>query len=185
MKKFAFPLVLIAVAAGLAGLFILGNRGSKPPQETERMGTKHAEMPSRTHVPDGTEIKYSTNPPTSGDHYAAPETGGIKESEIQDGKAVHNLEHGYIWITYRPCTDQVKDSCLSEDQIKDLKRVARELPGDPSFNSQKFVLSPRSKNTKTITLVSWTYSLDLDKVDGETIRKFYESNVNQAPELVP
>lgn len=185
MKKFAFPLVLIVVAAGLTGLFLLGNKGSKTEQPKQRLGTKHAEMPSRTHVADGTEVKYSTNPPTSGDHYAAPDTAGIKESEIPDGKAVHNLEHGYIWITYRPCTDQVKTGCLSDDQVKDLKRAARELPGDPSFNSQKFILSPRSKNTKPITLVAWTYTLDLDKVDASIIRQFYESNVNQAPELVP
>lgn len=186
MKKLAFPLILIALAGTLTAVFVLGNKGAKPKDVSkERIGTKHAEMPGKNHVPDTTQITYSTSPPTSGDHFAAPEEAGIKEGEIADGKAVHNLEHGYIWITYRPCNDQVKDNCLNEQQIKDLKKASRDLPGDPSFNSQKFILSPRSKNSKAITLAAWTYSLDMNSVDPGTIRKFYDGNVNQGPELVP
>jgi hypothetical protein len=185
VKKFGFPLILVVIAAALAGLFVLGNKDKKAEPAKPRLGTKHEEMPSRNHVADGTAIKYSGNPPTSGDHFAQPEEAGIKEGEIPDGKAVHNLEHGYIWITYRPCNDQIKDNCLSESQIKDLKRAASDLPGDPSFNKQKFILSPRSANPKVITLVAWNYSYDLEAVDANVIKEFYDTNVNQGSELVP
>lgn len=187
MKKIAFPLALALLAGGLIGLFLLGskNKPTTNEQQAEKIGQDVPVMPDSSHVADGTKITYSTNPPTSGQHYAAPAEAGIKEGEIADEQAVHNLEHGYIWITYRPCGDQIKDNCLDENQIKELKRAAQDLPPDPVNNVQKYILSPRSRNERKITLVAWGALHHVDQVDAGQIRQFYDGRVNKGPEILP
>ncbi len=79
-QKRPFPLVpvligvgvLLAVAAG-AWLFF-GDNTSRVPAAEKSPGGPVATMPSREHVPDGTRVQYSTNPPTSGDHWQGPAT---------------------------------------------------------------------------------------------------------------
>ena len=65
---------------------------------------------SAQHVPDGTPIQYSTNPPTSGDHYAEPAAVGFYEPGGDTGAAteqlVHNMEHGQVIIWYSPSAPQ-------------------------------------------------------------------------------
>src|SRR3989344_5933273 len=45
---------------------------------------------------------YLTNPPVSGWHYAQTAEWGIYDKELVDQNVIHNLEHGGIWISYRP-----------------------------------------------------------------------------------
>src|SRR3989344_6200472 len=45
---------------------------------------------------------YNSNPPTSGWHYEEWESKGVYKEQQPDEGLVHNLEHGYIWISYRP-----------------------------------------------------------------------------------
>lgn len=54
----------------------------------------------RTHVDIGTEMKYGTNPPTSGNHYAQWTKWGTYDSPKDDRNLVHSLEHGYVILSY-------------------------------------------------------------------------------------
>ena len=54
------------------------------------------------HVPVGEAVDYSSYPPTSGDHWPPGEQAscGFYEDGLEDERAVHNLEHGNIVVSY-------------------------------------------------------------------------------------
>ena len=58
------------------------------------------------HVEDGTDIQYTTQPPSSGNHYGSPADAGFYDSAIPEEQAVHNLEHGQIVVWYNPSASQ-------------------------------------------------------------------------------
>jgi hypothetical protein len=55
---------------------------------------------SRNHVT--TPVAYSQKPPVGGDHAPVPENCGFYSAAIPAENGVHSLEHGAVWITYRP-----------------------------------------------------------------------------------
>lgn len=62
-------------------------------------GRKIAEL-ARNHVPEGTRVDYNSNPPTSGPHYESFYPAGFYEEILTDEKLVHNLEHGFVIVSY-------------------------------------------------------------------------------------
>ncbi|HEY4378129.1 MAG TPA: DUF3105 domain-containing protein, partial [Acidimicrobiales bacterium] len=65
-------------------------------------GVTFTKEPNRDHV-NGV-IKYDTTPPIGGNHSPiwADCAGTVYAAAIADENAVHMLEHGAIWITYKP-----------------------------------------------------------------------------------
>lgn len=120
----------------------------------------------RSHVNVGdNHVAYNSNPPTSGPHSEAL-PWGFNEEEISDENAVHNLEHGGIWISYKN---------LDEESVDVLREIARD-------NSQSIIVSPRTANDSTVAVVSWGQILKLDNVDKEEINAFIKNNINNSPE---
>ena len=67
------------------------------------------ELPSlgRSHVPEGAPIEPPSRPATSGSHYPSwlDPAGPVIDHPVDrglEGYAVHNLEHGYVLMYYRP-----------------------------------------------------------------------------------
>jgi hypothetical protein len=60
---------------------------------------KIAEL-GREHIEDISKIKFTSNPPTSGPHFATWAKPGQFDQVISDGFLLHSLEHGYIVISY-------------------------------------------------------------------------------------
>ncbi len=54
------------------------------------------------HVPAGTDVVYTHNPPASGPHYALWARSGDYAEPIDRRNWVHNLEHGWLVLAYRP-----------------------------------------------------------------------------------
>ena len=124
------------------------------------------------HIPENApQPEYNSNPPTSGPHYANPAPWGVKTEPIKDEIAVHNLEHGGIWIAYQP--DQVDQATI--DQLTTIVR------GYPS----KVLLSPRPANDTPIALVSWGRLMKLTTIDNAKIDEFIGRNKNKGPEKIP
>lgn len=134
----------------------------------------------REHIPLGaTPPKlYNSNPPSSGGHFRSPANWGVYDYEVHDQIVIHNLEHGGIWIAYRPT--------LSQSMVGELKKIADE------FGGSKIVMAPRSANDADVAVVSWGRLIKFDMVNGvlsdeqkEDVRAFYQSFKNKGPEFVP
>ena len=64
-----------------------------------------------------TPVSYPQRPPVGGDHSPIWQNCGFYDDPIANENGVHSLEHGVVWITYRPD--------LSQDQVNALRRLAR------------------------------------------------------------
>lgn len=125
-----------------------------------------------THVPVGSVLpEYTSNPPSSGPHYAQTARSGFRVQAIPDQNVIHNLEHGDIWIAYHPR--------VSEDVSEILKK----------FTAPKVIITPREANDTDIALVAWgrldTFNIEGDVVPDQRIRDFIKRYVNKGPERVP
>jgi len=124
------------------------------------------EIEGRDHVDSSVDVNYQTNPPTSGDHLAEAENWGIYQKEIDDKAAVHSMEHGGIWISYKD---------ISDEEIEILEGLGKK-------NSQSTVVSPRSNNDSQIVIASWGRMMKLDQADAPLIQKYINKYKNQSPE---
>lgn len=57
----------------------------------------------RDHVTDIFDVKYNSDPPTSGPHFPIWAKRGIYDRLISDGYLIHSMEHGYVILWY-DCT---------------------------------------------------------------------------------
>ncbi|MEZ5061107.1 MAG: DUF3105 domain-containing protein [Solirubrobacterales bacterium] len=134
-----------------------------------------------THFSDLNKVvKYATEPPTSGDHYASAENGS---GALADGaylntpnwnRAVHALEHGRIQIQY--------SSDLPEEDQLALKGVFDEdRPGVDLF--------PNDDMPYAVAAAAWTNLVGCKTFEGaktlDVIRAFRDSFRGQGPEQIP
>ena len=133
--------------------------------EENRLGEKVSIM-NRDHISVGdSHDAYNSNPPTSGPH-AGPARWGFSSEEILDENAIHNLEHGGIWISYKN---------IDDDSIEVLEKIAKQ-------NSASVIVSPREENDTNIAVTSWGRLMRLDAVNEDLINEFIRQNKNKSPE---
>ncbi len=123
----------------LGGAFLVVN-SSKP------LPGQAVAVLGRAHVPVGTKVTYNSNPPTSGDHYATPQNGGVYNSPIPDGYLIHSLEHGYVIISYNCDFGKNKNACLS---------FVNQLKQKVDSDSWKLILIPRPVLDANFALTAW------------------------------
>ena len=126
------------------------------------------------HVPLGSVVVYSTDPPTSGDHYPIAVGGGYYEFEIEAPYLVHSMEHGGAIIYYHP-------GVVTNSQKNSLKALARDHPG--VFG--QVVCVPRNDAAYPIILTAWTRRLRLSTYDQDRIDGFLALFLDQGPESAP
>ena len=162
LAKIIVVLVVLAVVGGIA--FLL----TRPTAPEVQIGEKVEEQ-GRNHITQGAPSKfsYNTNPPTSGPHWPQQATCKIYEEEIADEAALHSLEHGAVWISYKDKSDK--------DLVNKLTEIVKGNPG-------KVLLSPRSKNDSKIAVAAWTRILKQDSLDENQIKDFIKNYRNQSPE---
>lgn len=175
---FTRPLVLAAVAATVvlaittAGGLLVFSREQPLPQVTPAPTLLGEAVPMglASHVDSAAELELTPGaPPSGGPHFASPLGAGISTTPVADGNAIHSLEHGMVWITYRA-------DLIGERDLETLTAVARAHRGD-------VILSPRPENAAPAAVVSWGRRLILPTpVARETLEAFVVTNVDQAPE---
>lgn len=157
-------LILLGIMIG--GLYWAVNAAqtaskNRPGEAVTIMGSDHV-------APGGAaDVTYNSNPPTSGPH-AGPTSWGFSSEEILAENAIHNLEHGGIWITYKN---------IDEASITTLEGIAKQ-------NSASVMISPRAANDANIAVASWGRILKLETVDEIAIRDFIRQNKNKSPEPI-
>jgi Protein of unknown function (DUF3105) len=160
--------VLAATVAGLlplAGCGLLGsdssNANSGPqrphvPQVVNYRITQPEWVANRNH--EYGHISYPTSPPVGGNHNPLWQDceGEIYAAPIANEHAVHSLEHGAVWVTYRPD--------LPGDQIRELEDLVRDRPF--------MMMSPYPNMDAKISLQAWGYQLKVDSADDPSILAF-------------
>lgn len=197
MEKYFKWIMLAVVVLGVVGIvFFIRTQKEKP------LPGMTVPIVGQTHVPDGTIVThYNSNPPTSGDHYQVPLNWGVYSEPVQDEKAVHNLEHGGVWVTYNcnipadgkePKDFDASSSASPEIASKsavvdstDCKSLIGTLEGITKGYRSKVFLSPRSKNDSRVAIVSWGRIWKMNKIDIERVKEFIQLNRNRGPEFVP
>ncbi len=168
MKKILIIVGIVLLACTLA-VFLFW-KDTKTAALTKAVNLAGTEEPDegRTHIPVGSSHDaYKTNPPTSGSHYAEPAAWGVYETALPDEQLVHNLEHGGIWISYKPNIDA--------DTKAKLIDLGKQYP-------KAVIVTPRANNPHSIEVASWRRLMDLDSFERNKIVDFIKRNKNQSPE---
>lgn len=152
----------------------------------------------RVHIPIGTEVKYSTNPPTFGPHYPDWIQAGVYDSPKDDRNLVHSLEHGYVIMRYKCSEGLGKTQTASESGNPDDRNSSS--PSNSEFSEicktrkdelakiyekkgkHKLIVVPREKLETNFALTSWGYLDKFDEFDSARIEKFIDAHLEQGPE---
>lgn len=141
------------------------------------VGVKVDVMPTRDHVPAGTDPgPYNTNPPSSGNHYAehfSSEFFNEKKYNYPEGYLVHNLEHGYAIFWYN-CDLLGPEECT---QLKaEIKGVMEEA------KMYKVIAYPWPKIDVPVVITSWGRMLSMEKFDSEMAFAYVSQYREKSPE---
>ena len=115
-----------------------------------------------------TKVDYPQHPPVGGPHDPVWQNCGVYTAPLRDENGVHALEHGDVWITYRPD--------LPADQVAALKTKAE---------SEDYILmSPYPGLDQPIALSAWGRQVKVGSAGDERVDRFLRAFVRgpQTPE---
>lgn len=106
-------------------------------------------------------LEYPVKPPVGSTHNYNWQNcmGDVYDAPIASEHAVHSLEHGAVWITYRPD--------LPADQVKKLADRVR--------GTEYLMMSPFEGLDSPISLQAWGYQLKVDNADDSRIDDFIKA----------
>jgi len=104
-------------------------------------------------------------PPPFGEHFSAWQNCGIYDQPIELGSALHSMEHGAVWLTYRPD--------LGAADVADLQSLAR--------GHDYVLMSPYPSQQSPVVLTAWGVQLVIDSLPDERIARFV-SYYEQGPQ---
>lgn len=146
-------LVVVLIAA--VTWVLIDDRPGTPSGSTGLTGLVTYTNLSRDHVQG--KVGYAQNPPAGGAHSAVWQNCGIYTSPIGNENGVHSLEHGAVWVTYRPD--------LPADQVKALQDVVR---------GQKYgLLSPYPDLPSPVVATAWGTQLRLPSAGDPRLKLFF------------
>jgi hypothetical protein len=105
-----------------------------------------------------TGVVYETVPPVGGDHSFAWQNCGIYDRPIAAETAVHSMQHGALWLTYRPE--------LADDQVEQLRGLVRRY--------RSLILSPYPALPQPIVISGWGYQLMVERADDPRLALFID-----------
>ncbi len=135
-------------------------------------GTAGSDALSHDHV-DG-PVTYAVTPPVGGPHNPVWMNAGVYTKPIPSERAVHNLEHGAVWITYRPDLSSSQVTRLV-DLFKKQSMLAE--PQDGGRSNRFMDLSPWADNDlpAPIVISSWGYQLRVQSADDPRLQQFIDT----------
>jgi hypothetical protein len=115
--------VVLAIAAGVT-FAILNDRANTPSLADVQTFTVE-----QGHV--DTPVTYAQTPPAGAQHNRVWLNCGVYAQPVPNENAVHSLEHGAVWVTYRPDLPSSDVAKLKSD-IPDTYMVLSPYPGLPA-----------------------------------------------------
>ncbi len=149
--------VLLVLLVG--GLFYLGNM-QPPALASDIDGVIILPEQARGHQ-EG-DLHTDNEVPAGGVHNSAWQNCGIYNEPIREENVVHSLEHGAVWIAYRPD--------LSDSQVETLRQLVRSERNRQA--EPLIVLAPKPVLESPIMATAWRVQLELDSADDERLAAF-------------
>lgn len=103
-------------------------------------------------------VDYPQGPPVGGDHSQVWTSCGVYTTPTVVEQSVHSLEHGAVWITYRPD--------LPADQLSTLTALAE--------RNAYVLLSPFEEQAGPVVASAWGSQLALDSAEDPRLPVFVE-----------
>lgn len=103
-------------------------------------------------------VDYPQRPPVGGQHAPSWQNCGIYNDPVPEELAVHSLEHGAVWLTYRPD--------LPADQVEQLRSLAR--------GRNYTLLSPYPDQSAPIAISAWGFQLTVDQAGDARLNQFID-----------
>ena len=144
---------VVVIGAILAGIVLGSDPLGDVPDGLHEDTRVFADVPAGIHI-DGA-IDYEELLPPGGPHNPAWQSCGFYDGVIGTENAVHSMEHGAVWITYRSDIDQ-----------GDLDTLAG-YGGRP-----KVLVSEQPLQESPIVATAWGYQYEADTADDEGLRQF-------------
>ena len=165
-----------AASAAFVAILIAGCAGKSSPDTTvaaetaapvDMSAVKVYELPAPVHVE--TPVSYPQSPPVGGDHNPAWQNCGSYADAVQNETAVHSMEHGAVWITYRPN--------LAATDIETLRAL--------TINQTHLLVSPYPGLSSPLVVSAWGHQLLLDGVNDPRLAVFIATYQEGAQTLEP
>lgn len=123
-------------------------------------------IPPGQHVPG--PVTYPQTPPVGGPHNPIWLNCGVYDQPVPNEHAVHSMEHGAVWVTYRPD--------LAQADVTTLRNLVH--------GQQYALLSPYPNLPSPVVASAWGLQLKLDKADDPRLAQFIREYANgpQNPE---
>ncbi len=156
-------LVLLGVATGVPVVAADDRDASGPGGVTLDAVLVYPDLqPSHTRA----DVDYAQVPPAGGPHNPAWLGCGVYDAPVPDENAVHDLEHGSVWITHAPGLDAFS-----------VRTLAEALPPDG-------IMSPYAGLPAPIVVTVWGRQLRLERADDPRLALFVAeySDGHTAPE---
>jgi len=112
-------------------------------------------------------VRYSVTPPVGGPHNAIWMNCGIYDKPVPSERAVHNLEHGAVWITYQPSLPRSEVTRL---QAFVLKQTVVAPAG--ATRSRYMDLTPYPGLSSPIVISSWGFQLKVTSPADPRLQQF-------------
>lgn len=155
------------LVALMIGIFIIGGGGEEAPVASIQ-GLKTFDIKDRNHVKE--TVKYEQTPAAGGNHDPVWLNceGKVYDEPQRTENAVHGLEHGAVWVSYKPGTD-----------TKEVDALMKKVEGKPYI-----FMSPVAEQPDQIMLTAWGNQLSVASADDSKFDEFVKafSQSPKAPE---
>ncbi len=167
MKKSRFVVAILLLSLG-AGACSSSSKGATTPATiAEIAGVQSFTGLTRNHV--DTAVSYPQSPPVGGDHSSVWQNCGVYDTLVKNENAVHSLEHGAVWLAYRPD--------LPAAQVEVIRKLAK--------NQTHVLVTPYEGLKEAVVASAWGKQLRFDSVDDPRLAQFVSTYQEgpQTPEL--
>ncbi|WP_382309715.1 DUF3105 domain-containing protein [Herbiconiux sp. UC225_62] len=144
----------VAAIALLVTFVVTSNTPKADPAAISIEGLQTYPGLTANHV-DGT-VDYPQTPPAGGDHNGVWLNCGVYSEPVPNENAVHDLEHGAIWVTYDP----------TKVDAAGVETLRSQLPDTYA------VLSPFDGLSSPVVASAWGNQVFLDGVDDPRLKDF-------------
>ena len=150
-------LAAVLVVGGALAIPVLldsGDDGDKESADTSLAAVQKFDLEPPKHVRG--RVAYAQTPPVGGDHNDVWLECGRYSEPLRNENAVHDLEHGTVWITYRPDMSEA-----------DVALLADSLPPEG-------IMSPYDGLPAPAVVTVWGIQLQLTGADDPRLALFLE-----------